>query len=56
MQIPSVIILILNILYIILCPIIAMKKGRSFVGWLFGGIFLGLIGLIIILCLPNKKY
>lgn len=55
MQIPSVVSLISSILWAILCPIIAVKKGRSFVGWLFGGIFLGLIGFIIVICLPNKN-
>lgn len=39
----------------ILCPIIAHRKGRSAVGWFFGGFLLGGIGLIIISCLSNKK-
>lgn len=34
---------------------IANSKGRSTVGWFFGGFFLGLIGIIIIACLPNLK-
>ena len=38
----------------IACPIIAAHKNRSVVGWIFGGIFLGLIGLIIVACLPEK--
>lgn len=38
----------------IACPIIAGYKNRSVVGWIFGGLFLGLIGLIIIACLPSK--
>ena len=38
----------------IACPIIAGHKNRSVVGWLFGGFFLGLIGLIIVSCLPEK--
>ncbi len=33
------------------CPIIASYKGRSVAGWFFGGLFLGLIGLIIVSCL-----
>lgn len=32
----------------IACPIIARSKGRSAVGWFFGGLFLGVIGLIIV--------
>ncbi len=32
---------------------IASSKGRTPVGWFFGGFFLGLIGLIIVACLSN---
>lgn len=32
---------------------IASGKGRSVVGWFFGGFFLGLIGIIIVACLAN---
>lgn len=32
---------------------VAHNKGRSAVGWFFGGFFLGLIGLIIVAVLPN---
>ena len=39
----------------IICTVIAKKKGRSG-AWFFGGFFLGLIGLIIILCLPDRRY
>ena len=39
----------------IVCPIIAGYKNRSVVGWIFGGMFLGLIGLIIVACLPTKE-
>ena len=39
----------------ILCPLIACAKGRSIVGWFFGGLFLGGIGLLIIIFLPKKK-
>lgn len=42
---------ILTIASAILCPIIASKKGRNAVGWFFGGVFLGVIGLIIVSCL-----
>ena len=46
--------ILLNIVWLIVCPIIAAKKNRSVVGWIFGGLFLGLIGVIIIACLPAK--
>ena len=42
-----------TIISMIACPIIASKKGRSVVGWFFGGFFLGLIGLIIVACLKK---
>lgn len=45
--------LVINVICLILCPIIAGWKGRSVVGWIFGGLFLSLLGLIIIACLPN---
>jgi hypothetical protein len=40
-----------TVVAMIACPIIASYKGRSVVGWFFGGLFLGLIGLIIVSCL-----
>ena len=43
-----------TVISMIACPIIAGHKNRSVVGWFFGGLFLGLIGLIIVACLPNK--
>ncbi len=46
--------IIVTVISMIACPIIATKKGRSAVGWFFGGLFLGGIGLIIISCLPEK--
>ena len=45
---------IVTVVSTIACPIIASKKGRSAVGWFFGGLLLGGIGLIIIACLPEK--
>lgn len=43
-----------TIISTIACPIIAGYKGRSVGGWIFGGLILGLIGLIIVACLPRK--
>ena len=47
--------IIVTVISMILCPIIAHGKGRSAVGWFFGGLFLGGIGLIIVACLSNKN-
>ena len=46
---------IVTVISMIACPIIAHKKGRSAVGWFFGGLFLGGIGLIIVSCLGKKR-
>ena len=46
--------LVIAIIIGIICASIASSKKRSGVGWFFGGLFLGLIGLIIIACLPKK--
>ncbi len=37
-----------------ICSAIASSKGRNPVGWFFGG-FIGIIGIIIVACLPNLK-
>lgn len=52
--IASLIGIINTIISMIVCPIIAAHKNRSVPGWIFGGFLLGLIGLIIIVCLPNN--
>lgn len=55
MQAATVLGIISTIISTIACPIIAGHKNRSVVGWVFGGLFLGLIGLIIVACLPHKN-
>lgn len=39
----------------IVCAIMAPDRGRSAVGWFFIGFFLGCVGLIILLLIPNLK-
>ncbi len=46
---------IVTVISMIACPIIAHGKGRSAVGWFFGGFLLGGIGLIIVACLSDKS-
>ena len=55
METASIIGLIVTVISMIACPIIAHGKGRSAVGWFFGGLFLGGIGLIIIACLKPRN-
>lgn len=55
MMIITVLGVINTIISTIACPIIAGYKGRSVAGWIFGGLVLGLIGLIIVACLPRKN-
>lgn len=52
----SIILVIIECIPIIACPIIANNKGRSVFGWIMGGIFLGYIALIIIACLSSNFY
>ena len=51
----GVLMLICSIALGIVCTVIAKKKGRSG-AWFLGGFFLGLIGLVIVLCLHKKQY
>lgn len=54
LTIASILGVINTIISMIACPIIAAHKNRSVSAWIFGGFLLGLIGLIIIACLPNN--
>jgi len=47
--------LILMVIFGIVAAAIASSKGRTPIGWFFGGFFLGLIGVIIVACLSNLK-
>ena len=47
--------IIVSLICAVIAALIASRKGRSVVGWAFGGFFLGLIGVIIVACLPNRK-
>ena len=63
MMLTSVIVLIVSVAFSvwiriilgIICATIARRKNRSRAGWFFGGFFLGLIGLILIICLSQKN-
>lgn len=46
--------LVFTIVSTIACPLIAARKNRSVGGWIFGGMLLGIIGIIIVACLPEK--
>jgi uncharacterized membrane protein YeaQ/YmgE (transglycosylase-associated protein family) len=45
--------IIFGVIFGFACSSIAKSKNRDNVGWFFGGLFLGLIGLIIVALLPN---
>ncbi len=47
----AITILMFPTIFGIICACIAKGKMRSGIGWFFGGFFLGIIGLIIIICL-----
>ncbi len=43
------------IIAVIICAVLADRKGRSVGGWIFGGLCLGWIGVIILCCLSDLK-
>ena len=47
--------IIIAVIMGIIAACIANAKGRSTIGWFFGGFFLGLIGVIIVACISNHK-
>ena len=55
MEFASSLSIIVTVVAMIICPIIAHNKGRSALGWFFGGFFLGGIGIIIVSCLSSKN-
>ena len=49
---------IILVIYLICGAVAAMlasQKGRSAVGWFFGGLFLGIVGIVIVAVLPDLK-
>ncbi len=51
----SVVSTILAVIFIIATGIIAYKKGRSVFGFVLLTLFFGLLGLIIVACVPNRN-
>jgi hypothetical protein len=47
--------LVIAVVMGIIASCVAHAKGRNAIGWFFGGFFLGLIGVIIVACLSNRK-
>ena len=47
--------IVLWLLFAIVTAFIAARKNRSFIGWLIIGLIIPLIGLIMILVLPEGK-
>jgi hypothetical protein len=45
--------LLINLIFAVICAVIASNKGRSAVGWFFAGLFITWIGIIILACLSN---
>lgn len=44
-----------GIICAIVCAIIASDRGRNTAGWLFCGLFLGVVGVVLVALLPSKK-
>lgn len=47
--------LLIMAIFGVIAMLIARAKGRSGIGWFFGGFFLTWIGVIIVACLSNRK-
>ena len=50
-----IVILLVRIVLGAVASAIASSKGRSTVGWFFGGFFLDVIGIVVVAVLPNLK-
>jgi len=50
----GIIVGISRLVWAIVCAVKAYDKGKSEVGWFFLGLLLGLLGFIILLCLPDE--
>ena len=55
MIIFGVVLSVLHITSAIVSPIIAGKKGRHVTGWVFCGLFTGIISIIIVSCLKKNR-
>jgi len=44
-----------NLLFAVICAVIAAGRGRSAVGWFFIGLIISCFGLILVLVLPDLK-
>ena len=47
--------IVVTVVAMIVCPIVAHRKGRSAVGWFFLGLLLGGLGIIIVCCLSDQN-
>lgn len=47
--------LVVRLVFGAVCAAVAISKGRSPVGWFFGGLFIAIIALIIVACLSNLR-
>jgi len=52
---PMTLVLLIRLILGAIAAMIAANKGRNAGGWFVGGFFLGLIGIIIVAVLPNRK-